>query len=196
MEIDFLCIENENSQYELCLASQYAHMCTIWGHLNKLFYDSSHDLAYLAWKPWNFVHDRSFLRRVSTIFTIVQVYYFFSQLVNIKWHNAKALHFFEFFWTSYAWFKMRSKRRAWTFLARGWILQNYLWINDKTSTCEPENNFLKKSWENYDTVLVQIYLHSYWIGRVCLFCESLIQSFIHTKKWRYIHKMCPTIVEN
>jgi hypothetical protein len=47
MEIDFLCIENENSQYELCLPSQYAHMCTIWDHLNKLFYDSGHDLAHV-----------------------------------------------------------------------------------------------------------------------------------------------------
>jgi hypothetical protein len=53
---------------------------------------------------------------------------------------------------------MWSKRRAWTFLARGWILQNYLWIYDKTSICDPEN---------YDTVVVQIYLASYWI------CKSL-----------------------
>jgi hypothetical protein len=52
---------------------------------------------------------------------------------------------------------MRSKRRAWTFLARGLILQNYLWIYDKTSTCEPKNDFLKKTWANYDTVVVQIY---------------------------------------
>jgi hypothetical protein len=59
----FLCIENENSQYELCFPSQYAHMCTIWGYLNKLFQDLGHDLAHLAWKPWNFVHDRSYLRR-------------------------------------------------------------------------------------------------------------------------------------
>jgi hypothetical protein len=48
MEIDFLCIENEKSQYELCLPSQYAYMYTIWGHLNKLYYDPSHDLAHLA----------------------------------------------------------------------------------------------------------------------------------------------------
>jgi hypothetical protein len=45
MEINFLSIENENTQYEISLPSQYAHMCTIWGHLNKLFYDSGYDLA-------------------------------------------------------------------------------------------------------------------------------------------------------
>jgi hypothetical protein len=59
----FLCIENEKSQYKLCLPSQYAHICTIWGHLNKLFHDLGHDLAHLAWKPCNFVHYRSYLRR-------------------------------------------------------------------------------------------------------------------------------------
>jgi hypothetical protein len=126
------------------LSSQYAHMCTIWGYLNKLFYDSGHDLAHVAWKPWNFVHDRLFLRRGFYNICNSLSLFFFSQLGNIKWHNAKALHFFEFFWTSYARFKMRSKRRAWTFLARGWILQNYLWIYAKTSTCEPKNVFLKK----------------------------------------------------
>jgi hypothetical protein len=44
----FLYIENENFQYEHFLPSQYAHMCTIWGHLKKLFHDSGHDLAYVA----------------------------------------------------------------------------------------------------------------------------------------------------
>jgi hypothetical protein len=186
MEIDFLCIENENFQYELCLPSQYAHMFTIWGHLNKLFYDSGHDLAHVAWKPWNFVHDRSFLRRGLTIFAIVQVYYFSLQLGNIKWHNAKDLHFFEFFWTSYARFKIRSKRRAWTFLARGLILQNYLWIYDKTSTCEPKNDFLKKSWENYDTAVVQIYLASFWIGKSLSFLWKF-NAKLHTHKKMVIH---------
>jgi hypothetical protein len=58
---------------------------------------------------------------------------------------------------------MRSKRRAWTFLTRGWILQNYLWISDKTSTCEPENVFVEKSLANYDAALVQIFPTSSWI---------------------------------
>jgi hypothetical protein len=33
----------------------------------------------------------------------------------------------------------------------------YLWIFDKTSTFKPKNNFWKKLWANYDTVVVQIY---------------------------------------
>jgi hypothetical protein len=132
----------------------------------------SHETSYMIGHFWE---------GVSTIFAIVQVYYFFSQLGNIKWHNAKALYFFEFFWTSYARFKMRSKGRAWTFLARGWILQNYLWIYDKTSTCEPKNDFLKKLWENYDTVVVQIYLTSYWIGKSLSFLWK-VNAKLHTHK--------------
>jgi hypothetical protein len=58
---------------------------------------------------------------------------------------------------------MRSKRRAWTFLARGWILHNYLENSNKTSTCEPENVFLEKSRANYDAALVQIFPTSSWI---------------------------------
>jgi hypothetical protein len=58
---------------------------------------------------------------------------------------------------------MWSKRRAWTFLARGRILQKYLWVSDKTSTCEPENDFLEKSWANYNAALVQIFPTSSWI---------------------------------
>jgi hypothetical protein len=96
--------------------------------------------------------------------------------------------FFEFFWICYARFKMRSKRRAWTFLARGWILQKYLWIYDKTSNCEPENDFWKKSWAKL------------WYS-----CSSNLPRFLlnrqefsflwkvnaklhtHTNNWWYIH---------
>jgi hypothetical protein len=81
----------------------------------------------------------------------------------------RMFYIFWIFLISYARFKMRLKQRAWTFLARGWILQNYLWISDKTSTCEPENDFCKKLWANYDTVVVQIYLASYWIGKSLYF---------------------------
>jgi hypothetical protein len=114
----------------------------------------------------------------STIFSIVQVYYFYSQLGNIKWYNVKVLFLF---WILFARFKMRSKRRAWTFLARGWILHNYLWIYDKTSTYKPENDFWKKSWANYDTVVVQIYPASYWIGKSFYFLWK-INSKLHTHK--------------
>jgi hypothetical protein len=91
---------------------------------------------------------------------------------------------------------MRSKRRAWTFLAGGWILQNYLWIYDKTSICDPENDFLKKSWKNYDTVVVQIYLASYGIGKSLSFLWKVNAKHHTQTKWWYIRKMCPTIFEN
>jgi hypothetical protein len=140
----------------------------------------SHETSYMIGYFWE---------GVSTIFAIVQVYYFSSQLGNLKWHNAKALHFlifFELFWISYARFKMRSKRWAWTFLARGWIFQNYLWIYDKTSTCEPGNDFLKKSCENYETVIVQIYLASCWIGKSLSFLWK-VNAKLHTHKKMMIY---------
>jgi hypothetical protein len=138
MEIDFFM----HRKWKIPILTLFAiPICAIWGHLKKLFYNSGHDLAYVAWKPWNFVHGRSILRRSFYNICNSPSLLFFSQLSNIKWHNVKASHFFEFSWTSYAGFKMRSKRRAWTFLARGWIFQNYLWIYDKTSTCKPKNDF-------------------------------------------------------
>jgi hypothetical protein len=165
-------------QSELCLPSQYAHMCIIWGHLNKLFYDSDHDLAHVAWKPWNFVYDRSFLRRGFYNISNSPSLLFF---LKTRVHKMTQCEGFTFFWTSYARFKMPSKWRAWTFLARCWILQNYLWIYDKISTCEPKNDFLKKSWENYDTVVVQIYLASCWIGKSLSFLWK-VNTKLHTHK--------------
>jgi hypothetical protein len=144
MEIDFLCIEYENYQFELCLPSQYAHMCTVWGYFNKLFHDSRHDLAHLAWKPWNFVHDRSFLSRDFQNICNSSSLLFFLTTRSHNMTQCEGFIFFDFFWISYTRFKMRSKWRTWTFLAKGWILQNYLWISDKTSTCELGNDFLKK----------------------------------------------------
>jgi hypothetical protein len=138
------------------------HICSEYGgNFNKLFHDLDHDLAHLAWKPWNFVHDRSFPRRgFYNICNNPSLLFF----LTTRSHNMTQCEGFTiFFWISYAWFKMSSKRRAWTFLASGWILQNYLWISDKISTCEPENDFWKKSWSNYDAALVQIYPTFTWI---------------------------------
>ena len=60
------------------------------------------------------------------IVLVLQVYYFSWKLCHIWWHNAKVFQFFDFFWIVYARFKMRSKRRAWPFLASGWILE-FFW---------------------------------------------------------------------
>jgi hypothetical protein len=37
------------------------------------------------------------------------------------------------------------------------FVELFLWISNKTSTCEPENDFVEKSWANYDAALVQIF---------------------------------------
>ena len=58
----FLSKENENFLTQHCLAFQYAPLCTIWDHLNKLCHECGHEIDHLAWKPWIFTHDSSFLR--------------------------------------------------------------------------------------------------------------------------------------
>jgi hypothetical protein len=45
-----------------CLPFQHAPLCTIWDHLNKLCHECGHKIDHLAWKPWIFTHDSSFLR--------------------------------------------------------------------------------------------------------------------------------------
>ncbi len=67
-KIIFLCIENENFQHEVCLPSQHAHMWPIWGHFKKLYHGLGHNLANVAWKPRNFIQDRSFCDGFSRIF--------------------------------------------------------------------------------------------------------------------------------
>ena len=64
------------------------------------------------------------------IISVLQVYYFSWKLGHIWWHNAKVSQFFDFFWFFYARFKMRLKRRAWPFLASGWILENFWCFSD------------------------------------------------------------------
>ena len=54
--------KNENSLRQHCLSFQDAPLCTIWDHLNKLCHECGHKIDHLAWKPWNFRDDSSFLR--------------------------------------------------------------------------------------------------------------------------------------
>jgi hypothetical protein len=37
------------------------------------------------------------------------------------------------------------------------ILPNYLWISDKIDTCVYKNDFLQKTWANYEAPVVQIW---------------------------------------
>ena len=61
-KMKFLCKENENSLRQHCLEFQDAPSCTIWDHFNKLCHECGHKIDHLAWKPWIFTHDSSFLR--------------------------------------------------------------------------------------------------------------------------------------
>jgi hypothetical protein len=45
---------------------------------------------------------------------------------------------------------------AWTFLARGRILQNSLCISNKITCCVSKSDFFKKSWGSHDGAVVQI----------------------------------------
>ena len=61
-KMKFPCKENENSLRQYCFPFQYANLCTIWDHLSKLCHECGHKIDHLAWKPWIFMHDSSFLR--------------------------------------------------------------------------------------------------------------------------------------
>ena len=54
--------ENENFLRQHCLPFQYAPLCTIWDHLNKLCHGYGHKIDHLAWKPSISTHDSSFFR--------------------------------------------------------------------------------------------------------------------------------------
>ena len=61
-KMNFSSKENENYLRNHCLSFQDAPLCTIWDHLNKLCHECGHKIDHLAWKPWFFTHDSSFLR--------------------------------------------------------------------------------------------------------------------------------------
>ena len=82
-KMNFPCKENENSLRQHCLEFQDAPLCTIWDHLNKLCHECGHKIDHLAWKPWIFMHDSSFLRTLFKLISILQVYYFSWKLGHI-----------------------------------------------------------------------------------------------------------------
>jgi hypothetical protein len=144
-------------------------MCTIWGCLNKLCRGCGHN--YLIWLEslGTSYEIALFYEHFFTIFAIFQVYYFSKKLGHITWHNAKDLYCFDYFWISYAHFKMRPKWWAWPLLGRDRILPNSLWIYDKIDSCVPKNDFYKKIWANYEAPVVQIWPASSWIDRYLSF---------------------------
>ena len=128
----FPCKENENFLMQHCLECQDAPSCTIWDHLNKLCHECGHKIDHLAWKPLISTHDSSFPK---TFFynncRITSLLFFLGTWPHIM-TQCEGFPIFWFFWIFYARFKMRSKRRAWPFLASGWILEFllvFLWWN-------------------------------------------------------------------
>ena len=61
-KMNFSSKENEKFLRQHCLSFQDAPFCTIWGHFNKLCHECGHMIDHLAWKPWIFTHDSSFLK--------------------------------------------------------------------------------------------------------------------------------------
>ena len=103
---------------------------------------------------------------------------------------------FCFFWISYAWFKTRSKRRAWPFLARSGILEKSQCISDEIIGCVPKNDFCKKSGANYEALVVQIRHGSNEIGRSLSFCRELDKNPLYATIWWIILKMWSNILQN
>ena len=92
--------ENENFLRQHCLPFQYAPLCTIWEHLNKLCHECGHKIDHLAWKPWIFTHDSSFLRTLFLNNFRITSLLFFLESWSHKWNNLKVFqifYFFEFF---------------------------------------------------------------------------------------------------
>ena len=61
-KMNFSSKENENFLMKHCLLFQDAPLRTIWDHLNELCHECGHKIDHLAWKPWIFTLDSSFLR--------------------------------------------------------------------------------------------------------------------------------------
>ena len=130
MEIWFLSKENENSLRQHCLPFQYAPLCIIWHHLNKLCHEFGHKFDHLAWKPLISTQDSSFLRTLFKNNCRIKNLLF----LLVTWsHIMTQREGFPIFWlflNFYACFKMRPKQRAWPFLASGWILENFWCFSD------------------------------------------------------------------
>ena len=122
--------ENENFLRQHCLPFQYAPLCTIWDHLNKLCHQCGHKIDHLAWKPWIFTHDNSFLRTLFlNNYRITSLLFFLGTLPHIM-EPCEGFPIFLLFFIFHACFKRRSKQRAWPFLASGWILENFCCFSD------------------------------------------------------------------
>ena len=100
------------------------------------------------------------------------------------------------FLISYGWFKTRSKRRSWPFLARSGILEKSQCISDEITYCVPKNDFCKKSWANYEALVVEIRHGSSYIGINLSFCRELAREHLDATSWRNILQIWSNILQN
>ena len=100
-KIDFSSKENENFLRQHCLPFQYAPLCTIWDHLNKLCHECGHKIDHLAWKPLISTRDGSFLRTLFKNNCRITSLLFFSgnlaTYIDTMRRFPNFLIFFEFF---------------------------------------------------------------------------------------------------
>ena len=94
MENEFSVHKSENSLRQHCSEFQYAPLCTIWDHLNKLGHECGHKIDHLAWKPLISTHDSSFLR--TLFFKEMPYYKFIIFLGNLVTYNDTMRRFSNF----------------------------------------------------------------------------------------------------
>ena len=137
--------ENENFLRQHCSPFQDTCLYIIWTYFNKLCHECHHNILYLAWKSWIFVHGSSFLRtRFQDICCIPSFLFSIETRSHIMTRCEGFPLFWFFFWILYADFKMRSKLTTRPLLVRGWILRNYWGISDEIDSCAPKNDFFQK----------------------------------------------------
>ena len=89
--------ENENFLRQHCFPFQYAPLCAIWDHLNKLCQECGHKIDHLAWKSLISTRDSSFLRtRFKNNCRITSLLFFLGTWPHIM-TQCKGFPFFEFF---------------------------------------------------------------------------------------------------
>jgi len=126
------------SLWQHCFPSQDGGMGQIWACYHKQFNECGHIIAHLAWKPWIFVHGRSFFRTFfqenigvpSLIFLLVGRPYL------MMWRGG-----LPFFWIFYDVFKNRPISSWLPSVARGWIMQSCCQFFDGMPTCGAKNYF-------------------------------------------------------
>ena len=103
--------ENENFLRQHCLPFQYAPLCKIWDHLNKLCHVCGHKIEHLGWKSFIITLDSLFQRTLfKNNYRITSLLFFLGTWRHVM-TQCKGFPFFDFL-IFYARFKMRSKQPA------------------------------------------------------------------------------------